>query len=60
MDVVEPTRVVQYDARSCLGIRVVTPFRGMLGKRNELLDELIAFVAENGIDDAGPFFSGCT
>lgn len=56
MDVVEPTRVVQYDARSCLGIRVVTPFRGMLGKRNELLDELIAFVAENGIDDAGPFF----
>ncbi|TCC09936.1 GyrI-like domain-containing protein [Kribbella soli] len=56
MDVVEPTRVVRHEARTCVGIRVVTPFRGMLGKRNELLDELIAWVADQGIDDAGPFF----
>ncbi|TDW91707.1 GyrI-like domain-containing protein [Kribbella sp. VKM Ac-2566] len=56
MDVLEPARVREWATRDCLGIRVVTPFRGMLGKRNELLDELIAWLADQGIDDVGPFF----
>ncbi|TDO63965.1 effector-binding domain-containing protein [Kribbella sp. VKM Ac-2571] len=56
MDVLEPARVSEWATRDCLGIRVVTPFRGMLGKRNELLDELIAWLAGQGIDDVGPFF----
>jgi len=56
MDVLEPNRVVERAARDCLGIRVVTPFRGMLGKRDELLDELITWLDDRGIDDAGPFF----
>ena len=56
MDVLEPNRVVERAARDCLGIRVVTPFRGMLGKRDELLDELITWLDDREIDDAGPFF----
>lgn len=56
MEVLEPNRVVEQAVRDCLGIRVVTPFRGMLGKRDELLDELIAWLDDRTIDDAGPFF----
>ena len=56
MDLLAPPRVVDRPRIDCLGIRVVTPFRGMLGARNELLDELISWVGRQGVDDLGPFF----
>jgi effector-binding domain-containing protein len=56
MDVLEPTRVVELAMRDCLGIRVVTPFRGMLAQRNALLDELTRWLTDQGIDGVGPFF----
>src|SRR5262245_51723998 len=56
MDLLEPPRVVDRPRRDCLGIRIVTPFRGMLGARNELLDELTAWLAGQGAEDVGPFF----
>ena len=39
-----------------VGIRVRTPFRGMLAKRDELLAELITWLDHNGISDLGHFF----
>ncbi|MEU4395677.1 GyrI-like domain-containing protein [Kribbella sp. NPDC023855] len=56
MELLEPPRVVERPQQDYVGIRVVTPFRGMLSKRNELLDELSAWLVQQGEDDAGPFF----
>ncbi len=56
MDVLEPPRVVERPEQDYLGIRVVTPFRGMLSKRNELIDELGAWLLERDVDDLGLFF----
>ncbi|WP_433160989.1 hypothetical protein [Kribbella sp. CA-247076] len=56
MDLLEPPRVVERPQQDYLGIRVVTPFRGMLSKRNELLTELDTWLTKQGIDDVGPFF----
>lgn len=39
-----------------VGIRVRTPFRGMLGKRDELLAELIAWLDQQHVSDLGKFF----
>ena len=56
MDLLEPPRIVERPEQDYLGIRVVTPFRGMLSIRNELLDELGAWLLSQRIDDVGPFF----
>jgi len=56
MDLLEPPRVVERPERDYLGIRVVTPFRGMLSVRNELIDELDAWLGDRGADDLGLFF----
>ena len=55
MELIEPPRVVKRSEASYLGIRVVTPFRGMLRVRDELMSELNAWLQARGID-AGPFF----
>lgn len=39
-----------------VGIRVRTPFRGMLAKRDELLAELLAWLDQHSISDFGHFF----
>lgn len=44
MELLEPPRVVDRAKADCLGIRVVTPFRGMLRVRDELLAELDAWL----------------
>jgi hypothetical protein len=47
------------EARSCqptLGIRVVTPFRGMLAVRDKLWKELFAWLEFYQITDVGPRF----
>ena len=56
MDLLEPPRIVERPRQDCLGIRVVTPFRGMLSARDELLKELYAWLPGHGVDEVGPFF----
>jgi effector-binding domain-containing protein len=56
MELIQPPRVVQRPELNYLGIRLVTPFRGMLGVRDQLLSELDAWLKANGIEDAGSFF----
>ena len=56
MDLLEPPRVVERPQQDYLGIRVVTPFRGMLSTRNVLINELDAWLLRHSIDDVGPFF----
>ena len=52
MDLLEPPRVVERPPQDYLGIRVVTPFRGMLSVRNELIDELSAGLRAPHLTDA--------
>ena len=56
MQIIQPPRVEQRPEQTCLGIRVVTPFRGMLRVRDELLAELYTWLASHDIEPAGPFF----
>ncbi|TDU83347.1 effector-binding domain-containing protein [Kribbella voronezhensis] len=56
MELLEPPRVVERAEQDYVGIRVVTPFRGMLSVRNELLSELSAWLVRHSIEDGGPFF----
>jgi len=56
VDLLEAPRVVERPEQHYLGIRVITPFRGMLAKRNELLDELFGWLRTAGVDDSGMFF----
>ena len=56
MQIIQPPRVEQRHAKTCLGIRVVTPFRGMLRVRDELLVELWSWLASHDIEASGPFF----
>jgi hypothetical protein len=48
VEIVEPPRVEERPALPYVGIRVITPFRGMLAARDRLLAE-----ARAGINDAG-------
>jgi hypothetical protein len=56
VDLLEPPRIVVRPRQDYLGIRVVTPFRGMLSIRNELINELDSWLHEQSVDDVGPFF----
>ena|SRR5580704_13786581 len=53
MEIVEPARVEERPAISYVGIRVVTPFRGMLAVRDSLLAEARAGIQEAGIETVG-------
>lgn len=57
MELIEPPRIVERPEANCLGIRVITPFRGMARKRDELLDELAEWLRRKKVDDLGPFFA---
>jgi effector-binding domain-containing protein len=50
VEIIEPPRVEQRAERIYVGIRVVTPFRGMLKVRDELLRESRAWIDESGIE----------
>ncbi|GAB3748861.1 GyrI-like domain-containing protein [Microlunatus parietis] len=56
MELLEPPRVVELPLRHSLGIRVITPFRGMLGERDRLLTELAGWLDEHDVGEVGPFF----
>jgi effector-binding domain-containing protein len=50
VEIVRPARVEERPERPFVGIRVVTPFRGMLGVYDDLLKELSAWVAQSGTE----------
>jgi effector-binding domain-containing protein len=50
VEIVRPARVEERPERPYVGIRVVTPFRGMLGVYDDLLKELSARVAQPGTE----------
>ena len=56
MDIVESPRVVHRPEMPYVGIRLVTPFRGMLSVRDRLLTELHDFVVKEQVAVAGPYF----
>jgi effector-binding domain-containing protein len=56
MELIQPPRVVARPELAYVGIRLVTPFRGMLSVRDQLMSELDAWLKSNGIEDAGSFF----
>lgn len=56
MELIQPPRIVERPQLDYLGIRVVTPFRGMLHVRDELMSELSDWLLRHSIEDAGPFF----
>jgi hypothetical protein len=53
VEIVEPARVEERAEIPYVGIRVVTPFRGMLAARDRLLTEVRAGIKETGIETVG-------
>jgi len=53
MEIIEPARVEERPAIPYVGIRVITPFRGMLSVRDHLLAEARAGIEEAGIETVG-------
>jgi hypothetical protein len=53
VEIVEPARVEERAEIPYVGIRVVTPFRGMLAARDQLLTEVRAGIKEAGIETVG-------
>lgn len=49
-------RIERREAVPTVGIRLVTPFRGMLGTRDRLLEELFAWLGDREVEPAGPFY----
>jgi len=56
MELLEPPRIVDRPRQDYLGIRLITPFRGMLSVRDQLIKELSAWLVTTGTDDVGLFF----
>ena len=56
MEVIEGPLVVGKPDRHSLGIRVVTPFRGMFALRDKLMDELYSWLDERAIAYGHTFF----
>lgn len=56
MELIQPPRIVQRPELDYVGIRLIAPFRGMLGVRDQLVSELDAWLKTNGTEDTGAFF----
>lgn len=56
MDILEGPRVVEKPDTSYAGIRLVTPFRGMLAVRDRLMADLYGWLDERGLVDVGSTF----
>lgn len=55
MELIERPHVVHRPRSATLGIRVVTPFRGMLAVRDGLMQEIRSWLDDHHVD-AGPLF----
>lgn len=56
MEIIDGPRIVAKPEINCLGIRIVTPFRGMLAVRDRLLTELCSWLDEHEVDGTGQLF----
>jgi effector-binding domain-containing protein len=56
MEITQRPRTVQRRAAHTLGIRFVTPFRGMLRVQGELLKELLGWLEHRDVGGVGRFF----
>jgi len=56
LEVLDGPAIVSKPDNYCVGIRVVTPFRGMFGVRDKLLEELYEWLAARDLHDNGPVF----
>jgi hypothetical protein len=56
MEIIDGPRIVAKPEVPCLGIRLVTPFRGMLAVRDTLLEELYGWLAGHAITETGNMF----
>jgi effector-binding domain-containing protein len=56
VEIIDGPAVVTQDDRPSLGIRVVTPFRGMFAVRDQLMTELYAWADERAIKYGHTFF----
>ena len=56
MDLIKPPRVEPRPTVEYVGIRVVTPFRGMLKVRDTLMADLTTWLDGHGAGGAGPLF----
>lgn len=56
MEILEAPHVAERSETPYIGIRCVTPFRGMLSRRDELLAELFDWLDRNDGAQAGPAF----
>jgi effector-binding domain-containing protein len=56
VEIVAGPEVVTRPETACVGIRVVTPFRGMLAKRDELMAELLGWLDDRKVGAQGPLF----
>ncbi|WP_171075297.1 GyrI-like domain-containing protein [Nonomuraea basaltis] len=56
MELIKPPRIEQRPELPCIGIRLVTPFRGMFKVRDDLLRELYEWLDGRGVAAVGPFF----
>ncbi|WP_212998719.1 hypothetical protein [Winogradskya consettensis] len=56
MEIIDGPRVVAAPLRHCVGIRVVTPFRGMFAVRDQLMTELYSWAAERAVAYGHTFF----
>ena len=55
-ELVDDPRIEARAERPSLGIRIVTPFRGMLAVRDALIAEMSSWLHTHRIDAGGPFF----
>ncbi|MFF7293889.1 hypothetical protein ACFY9N_15270 [Microbacterium sp. NPDC008134] len=55
-EVVDGPRIEARAERPSLGIRIVTPFRGMLAVRDALITELSSWLDDHHVAAGGPFF----
>jgi effector-binding domain-containing protein len=56
LEILEGPAVVEKPAISYVGIRVATPFRGMLAERDRLMEELYAWLGDHDVRETGNVF----
>ncbi|BCB75629.1 hypothetical protein GCM10022251_27610 [Phytohabitans flavus] len=56
MDLIKSPRVEERPKVDYVGIRVITPFSGMMRVRDDLLAELVRWLEARGAGAVGPFF----
>jgi len=56
VEIIDGPAVVEWGERATVGIRIVTPFRGMFAVRDRLMDELYGWLDARGVGFGHTFF----